>query len=214
MIKTVLKILLMIVLCLAIILIQSACTTTFRGSSSELSLASTSTTSTSTSTTSTSTSTTPASTSTTPASTSISTTSTLPKPADHIDLADFDWSKITSMRVCHTQSPPYKAITLKQGEKDFDTLLTMLKQINGTYISSSQGLYGGFMPIFLYEGDTKVDRIQISVSEEACFSTDTMREPSNTIGVNTTYASLYTMPDTLLKEFSSFFKSLDYTEDI
>lgn len=116
--------------------------------------------------------------------------------------------------MCHTQSPPFKAVTLKKGTAEYDCLLTLLQRVEGTYLGiSHEGLAGGFMPIFVCQGATQLDRICINTHGDAQFSTDTQQEMSKH-GLATTYASLYAMSDDLRNEFIAFFEALEYTEEI
>ena len=124
------------------------------------------------------------------------------------------WEKADSFRVWHTQSPPFKAVTLKKGTEEYDTLFSLLRQVEGTYLGiSHEGLAGGFMPIYVYQGATEVDRITIEVTDGVRFSTDTQQEDSRQ-GLVGKYASLYAMPEELSEEIVSFFESLEYTEDM
>ncbi len=136
-------------------------------------------------------------------------------PPANLALKDLDyWEKADSFRVCHTQSPPFKAVTLKKGTEEYNTLLSLLQQVEGTYLGiSHEGLAGGFMPIFVYQGATEVDRITIDVHSEARFSTDTQQEDSRQ-GLVGKYASLYAMPEELSEEIVNFFETLEYTEDM
>ncbi len=133
----------------------------------------------------------------------------------NLALKDLDyWEKADSFRVWHTQSPPFKAVTLKKGTEEYNTLLSLLQQVEGTYLGiSHEGLAGGFMPIYVYQGATEVDRIRIAISDDARFSTDTQQEDSRK-GLVSKYASLYTMPEELSEEIINFFESLEYTEDM
>lgn len=142
-------------------------------------------------------------------------TASLPEPPAGMTVADLDyWAKVDSVRVFHTCSPPYKAVTLQKGTKEFDALLSLLQQIEGTYLGGSlEGLYGGFVPIFMYRGTTELDRITINVAGDASFSTDTQQENS-LAGLINTYASLYSLPAALSKEIAGFLETLEYTEDI
>lgn len=124
------------------------------------------------------------------------------------------WEKADSFRVCHTQSPPFKAVTLKKGTEEYDTLLSLLQQVEGTYLGiSHEGLAGGFVPIYVYQGATEVDRIRIAISDDARFSTETQQEDSRR-GLVNKYASLYAMPEELSEKIKSFFETLEYTEDM
>ena len=89
-----------------------------------------------------------------------------------------------------------------------------MQQVEGTYLGiSHEGLAGGFMPIYVYQGATEVDRIRIAISDDARFSTETQQEDSRK-GLVGKYASLYTMPEELSEEIVSFFETLEYTEDM
>lgn len=124
------------------------------------------------------------------------------------------WEKADSFRVWHTQSPPFKAVTLKKGTEEYDTLLSLLQQVEGTYLGiSHEGLAGGFVPIYVYQGATEVDRIRIAISDDARFSTETQQEDSRR-GLVNKYASLYAMPEELSEKIKSFFETLEYTEDM
>ena len=139
----------------------------------------------------------------------------LPDPPANLVLKDLNyWEKADSFRVWHTQSPPFKAVTLKKGTEEYNTLLSLLQRVEGTYLGiSHEGLAGGFMPIFVYQGATEVDRITIEVTDGVRFSTDTQQEDSRQ-GLVGKYASLYAMPEELSEEIVSFFESLEYTEDM
>ena len=136
-------------------------------------------------------------------------------PPANLALKDLNyWEKADSFRVWHTQSPPFKAVTLKKGTEEYDTLFSLLRQVEGTYLGiSHEGLAGGFMPIYVYQGATEVDRIRIAISDDARFSTETQQEDSRK-GLVGKYASLYTMPEELSEEIVSFFETLEYTEDM
>ena len=91
------------------------------------------------------------------------------------------WDKADRLRVFHTQSPPFAAVTLQKGTKEYETLLSLLKEVKGTYLGiSHEGLYGGFDPIGVYQGETELDRIAVSVAGEDRFSTHTQTEKSKT----------------------------------
>ena len=139
----------------------------------------------------------------------------VPDVPANLALKDLDyWEKADSFRVCHTQSPPFKAVTLKKGTEEYDTLLSLLRQVEGTYLGiSHEGLAGGFMPIYVYQGATEVDRIRIAISDDARFSTETQQEDSRR-GLVNKYASLYAMPEELSEKIVSFFETLEYTEDM
>lgn len=141
-------------------------------------------------------------------------TSLLDPPAS-LALKDLNyWGKADTFRVCHTQSPPFKAATLKKGTEEYSTLLSLLQQAEGTYLGiSHEGLAGGFMPIFVYQGTQEVDRITIEIAGGVRFSTDTQQEDSRQ-GLVNKYASLYAMPKELSEEIVSFLETLEYTEDI
>lgn len=139
----------------------------------------------------------------------------LPDPPASLALKDLNyWEKADSFRVCHTQSPPFKAVTLKKGTEEYSTLLSLLQRVEGTYLGiSHEGLAGGFMPIFVCQGTKEVDMIRIAISGGARFSTETQQEDSRK-GLANKYASLYAMPEELSDEIVSFFESLEYTEDM
>ncbi len=139
----------------------------------------------------------------------------LPSPPSNMALTDLNyWSKADSFRVLHTQSPPFKAVTLKKGTEEYDTLLSLLRQVDGTYLNISQeGLSGGFMPIYVYQGTTELDRISINIAGDARFSTDTQQEDSRQ-GLVNKYASLYAMSEELSEKIRYFLETLEYTEDI
>ena len=124
------------------------------------------------------------------------------------------WDKADRIRVFHTQSPPFAAVTLQKGTKEYETLLSLLKEVKGAYLGiSHEGLYGGFMSIDVYQGETKLDRIAVSVAGEDRFSTDTQTEKSKN-GLVNRYASLYAMPKDVHDRLCAFLKTLDYTEKI
>ena len=159
----------------------------------------------------------PAGNETTPAKTDTQTTVSLPKPPARIALADLDyWSRADALRICHTQSPPYKAVTLKKGSKEYEKILSLLRRAEGGYWGTSQGLAGGFMPVYVYQGTTQLDRISISTgsNRNAQFQTDTQQESSRVESVVRPYTSIYTMSESLCKEINEFFESLEYTEDL
>lgn len=139
----------------------------------------------------------------------------LPDPPASLALKDLNyWEKADSFRVCHTQSPPFKAVTLKKGTEEYSTLLSLLQRVEGTYLGiSHEGLAGGFMPIFVYQGTQEVDRITIEIAGGVRFSTDTQQEDSRQ-GLVNKYASLYAMPKELSEEIVSFLETLEYTEDM
>ena len=139
----------------------------------------------------------------------------VPDVSANLALKDLNyWEKADSFRVWHTQSPPFKAVTLKKGTEEYDTLLSLLQQVEGTYLGiSHEGLAGGFMPIYVYQGATEVDRIRIAISDDARFSTETQQEDSRR-GLVNKYASLYAMPEELSEKIKSFFETLEYTEDM
>ena len=139
----------------------------------------------------------------------------VPDVPANLALKDLDyWEKADSFRVWHTQSPPFKAVTLKKGTEEYNTLLSLLQQVEGTYLGiSHEGLAGGFMPIYVYQGSTAVDRIRIAISDDARFSTETQQEDSRR-GLVNKYASLYAMPEELSEKIKSFFETLEYTEDM
>lgn len=124
------------------------------------------------------------------------------------------WDKADRIRVFHTQSPPFAAVTLQKGTKEYETLLSLLKEVKGAYLGiSHEGLYGGFDPIGVYQGETELDRIAVSVAGEDRFSTDTQTEKSKN-GLVNRYASLYAMPKDVHDRLCAFLKTLDYTEKI
>ncbi len=126
------------------------------------------------------------------------------------------WDKADRIRVFHTQSPPFAAVTLQKGTKEYETLLSLLKEVKGAYLGiSHEGLYGGFMSIDVYQGETKLDRISVEVARdgEDRFSTDTQTEKSKN-GLVNRYASLYAMPKDVHDRLCAFLKTLDYTEKI
>lgn len=154
---------------------------------------------------------------TAPGKTDTQTTVSLPKPPARMALADLDyWSRADTLRICHTQSPPFKAVTLKKGTKEYEKILSLLRQAEGGYWGTSQGLAGGFMPVYVYQGITQLDRISISVdsNRNAQFQTDTQQEVSRVEGAVGPYTSIYTMSESLSKEINEFFESLEYTEDL
>ncbi len=124
------------------------------------------------------------------------------------------WDKADRIRVFHTQSPPFAAVTLQKGTKEYETLLSLLKEVKGAYLGiSHEGLYGGFDSIGVYQGETELDRIAVSVAGEDRFSTDTQTEKSKN-GLVNRYASLYAMPKDVHDRLCAFLKTLDYTEKI
>lgn len=124
------------------------------------------------------------------------------------------WDKADRIRVFHTQSPPFAAVTLQKGTKEYETLLSLLKEVKGAYLGiSHEGLYGGFDPIGVYQGETELDRIAVSVAGEDRFSTGTQTEKSKN-GLVNRYASLYAMPKDVHDRLCAFLKTLDYTEKI
>lgn len=124
------------------------------------------------------------------------------------------WDKADRIRVFHTQSPPFAAVTLQKGTKEYETLLSLLKEVKGAYLGiSHEGLYGGFDPIGVYQGETELDRIAVSVAGEDRFSTDTQTEKSKN-GLVNRYASLYAMPKDVHDRLCAFLETLDYTEKI
>lgn len=124
------------------------------------------------------------------------------------------WDKADRLRVFHTQSPPFAAVTLQKGTKEYETLLSLLKEVKGAYLGiSHEGLYGGFDPIGVYQGETELDRIAVSVAGEDRFSTDTQTEKSKN-GLVNRYASLYAMPKDVHDRLCAFLETLDYTEKI
>lgn len=124
------------------------------------------------------------------------------------------WDKADRIRVFHTQSPPFAAVTLQKGTKEYETLLSLLKEVKGAYLGiSHEGLYGGFDPIGVYQGETELDRIAVSVAGEDRFSTDTQTEKSKN-GLVNRYASLYAMPKDVHDRLCAFLKTLDYTEKL
>ena len=124
------------------------------------------------------------------------------------------WDKADRIRVFHTQSPPFAAVTLQKGTKEYETLLSLLKEVKGAYLGiSHEGLYGGFDPIGVYRGEMELDRIAVSVAGEDRFSTDTQTEKSKN-GLVNRYASLYAMPKDVHDRLCAFLKTLDYTEKI
>lgn len=125
------------------------------------------------------------------------------------------WDKADRLRVFHTQSPPFAAVTLQKGTKEYETLLSLLKEVKGTYLGiSHEGLYGGFDPIGVYQGETELDRIAVSVAGEDRFSTHTQTEKSKNGLKENRYASLYAMPKGVHDRLCAFLKTLDYTEKI
>lgn len=124
------------------------------------------------------------------------------------------WAKADRIRVFHTQSPPFAAVTLQKGTKEYETLLSLLKEVKGAYLGiSHEGLYGGFDSIGVYQGETELDRIAVSVAGEDRFSTDTQTEKSKN-GLVNRYASLYAMPKDVHDRLCAFLETLDYTEKI
>ena len=124
------------------------------------------------------------------------------------------WDKADRIRVFHTQSPPFAAVTLQKGTKEYETLLSLLKEVKGAYLGiSHEGLYGGFDSIGVYQGETELDRIAVSVAGEDRFSTDTQTEKSKN-GLVNRYASLYAMPKDVHDRLCAFLETLDYTEKI
>lgn len=124
------------------------------------------------------------------------------------------WAKADRIRVFHTQSPPFAAVTLQKGTKEYETLLSLLKKVKGAYLGiSHEGLYGGFDSIGVYQGETELDRIAVSVAGEDRFSTDTQTEKSKN-GLVNRYASLYAMPKDVHDRLCAFLETLDYTEKI
>ena len=136
-------------------------------------------------------------------------------PLSHIKIAGLDyWPDADSFRIIHTESPPFKAITLKKGTEEYNTLLSFLLKIEGTYLETSQeGIYGGFIPIFVYQENTQLDRITIDITGNARFSTDKQQEDSKK-GSFTQYPSLYSMSEELSKQIQAFFETLEYSENI
>lgn len=125
------------------------------------------------------------------------------------------WDKADRIRVFHTQSPPFAAVTLQKGTKEYETLLSLLKEVKGAYLGiSHEGLYGGFDSIGVYQGETELDRIAVSVAGEDRFSTDTQTEKSKNGLKKNRYASLYAMPKDVRDRLCAFLKTLDYTEKI
>lgn len=125
------------------------------------------------------------------------------------------WAKADRIRVFHTQSPPFAAVTLQKGTKEYETLLSLLKEVKGAYLGiSHEGLYGGFMSIGVYQGETELDRIAVSVAGEDRFSTHTQTEKSKNGLKENRYASLYAMPKGVHDRLCAFLKTLDYTEKI
>lgn len=116
------------------------------------------------------------------------------------------WDKADRIRVFHTQSPPFAAVTLQKGTKEYETLLSLLKEVKGAYLGiSHEGLYGGFDPIGVYQGETELDRIAVFVAGEDRFSTDTQTEKSKN-GLVNRYASLLPCRRTSMTGCARFWK--------
>ena len=133
--------------------------------------------------------------------------------APPLSLAGPHWSKVDALYIVHTQSPPFKAAALRRGTAEFDQLAGLLKQVQGQYAGSSEGLSGGFMPIYLISEGVRLDRVQISVTGSARFSSDSRQNASENIP-GSAYPALYTMDPSLSEELNHFFESLPYTEEI
>lgn len=153
---------------------------------------------------------------TTTEKTTVSSQKTKPAAPESMALAELPyWEKADAIRISHTTSPPFKAVTLHKGTKEYETLYALLQRTEGAYLHKThEGLYGGFIPIFVCQGDKRLDRIAVSVKDEGQFSTDTQREASENKQVTGKYASLYAMPQDVAEEIRTFLKSLEYTEDI
>ena len=141
---------------------------------------------------------------------------TKPAAPESMALADLPyWEKADAFRISHTTSPPFKAATLHKGTKEYETLYALLQRTEGAYLHKThEGLYGGFIPIFVCQGDKRLDRIAVSVKDDGQFSTDTQREASENKQVTGKYASLYAMPQDVAEEIRTFLKSLEYTEEL
>lgn len=138
--------------------------------------------------------------------------STITTPPDTLMLSNYDWSKVDAFRIKHTQGPPFKAVTLTKGTVEYQELLTIFKKVEGTYYGISEGIYGGYSPIFLYQNNTQIDRIQMSYNlEMPCFSTDLQKSVSKTNG--NFYPDLYKIDTAIFSELNAFLEKLDYSEN-
>ena len=133
--------------------------------------------------------------------------------APPLSLAGPHWPKVDALYIVHTQSPPFKAATLRRGTAEFDQLTGLLKQVQGRYAGSSEGLSGGFMPIYLISEGVRLDRVQISVTGSPRFSSDSRQNASANIP-GSAYPALYAMDPSLSEELNRFLESLPYTEEI
>ena len=80
---------------------------------------------------------------------------TKPAAPESMALADLPyWEKADAFRISHTTSPPFKAATLHKGTKEYETLYALLQRTEGAYLHKThKGLCGGFIPIFVCQGD-------------------------------------------------------------
>lgn len=133
-------------------------------------------------------------------------------PPAFLSLADFDWSSVDTFCILHTQGPPYQTVTLSRDTGGYQELLHLLRQAKGIYRRTSEGLYGGYTPILLYQAGTQIGRIQLSYAGPPSFSTDAQKSVSPHTGI--AYPDLYTIGRGLLSELQTFLDSLSYTEEI
>lgn len=133
-------------------------------------------------------------------------------PPAVLSLADFDWSSVDAFRILHTQGPPYQAVTLSKDTSSYRELLRLLRQAKGAYMHTSEGLYGGYTPVLLYQAGSQIGRIQLSYAGPPSFSTDVQQSVSPNTGI--AYPDLYAMDGDLLSELQTFLDSLSYTEEI
>lgn len=133
-------------------------------------------------------------------------------PPAFLSLADFDWSSVEAFRILHTQGPPYQAVTLSKDTDGYQELLRLLRQAKGAYRRTSEGLYGGYTPILLYQAGIQIGRIQLSYAGPPSFSTDAQQSASPHTSI--AYPDLYAMDRDLLSELQTFLDNLSYTEEI
>lgn len=123
------------------------------------------------------------------------------------------WEEIEYIEIPRTFAPPYNHTAILQKDTaEFRELVALLRQAEGSYIGSSQGLYGMYGVMKPYADGKQVDTIVIGMGkEDAYFSTDIQREPSSNPNVSTLYRSRYAMPPALASQLQEFLKSLTYT---